>query len=564
MSQPRPPAPPPTIEGFTFVKLLGSGGFSDVFLYEREFPRQKVAVKVLVPDAVDEETSRRFTAEANVMASLSNHPYIVSVYEARVTDDGRPYLVMQHYPRPNFHVRARAERFTVPAVLRAGIQVAAAVETAHRAGVLHRDIKPSNILTSEYGRPGLTDFGIAVAGDAAPAEAEGMSIPWSPPEIVAGSGQGDVRSDVYSLGATLWTLLAGGRSPFEAVGGDNRNIDLIDRIERGNVAPVDRPDVPDSLQRLLAQAMSKEPRGRPSSAAELARSLQVIEVEQRFDMTPFEVSDDGAAGAGSGEQIDVDAGATRVKDLGVIESQAERRRRPRARARDRGFDPDAGMITSAPVSRDESAASVPDAPAPEIISSSSLRTAGPVPPPAAPPGSGGPAPGQGGAPVVGADDRVAAAYAAPRVTPDDTASERGGDGGEPPARRGRRTPIVVAGVVLALVLVAGLVLLLVRDDGDGDTTAPSTTEAFDERPPPVEQVRVEELGEERFVVSWTLPDDLVGTDEIRIEGLSEDPEILSSRSTRWEFRSPSSRHCPTVTVVREGRASEPASPGGCG
>ena len=115
------------------------------------------------------------------MAMLSTHPAIVTIYQAGVARDGRPYLVMEYCPKPNLQVRYRREPFSVAESLRVGIQVAAAVETAHRAGVLHRDIKPANILVTEYNRPALTDFGIASTTSAA-AESEGLSIPWSPPE----------------------------------------------------------------------------------------------------------------------------------------------------------------------------------------------------------------------------------------------------------------------------------------------------------------------------------------------------------------------------------------------
>ena len=126
MSRKRDPMPPPDLEGYTYVDLLGSGGFSDVFLYERDFPRQKVAIKVLVAEALGDTGADRFSAEANVMASLSTHPYIVTIYEARVAPTGHPYLVMEYYPRPNMHVRARSERLPVDVVLRVGIQVASA------------------------------------------------------------------------------------------------------------------------------------------------------------------------------------------------------------------------------------------------------------------------------------------------------------------------------------------------------------------------------------------------------------------------------------------------------
>ncbi|MFZ4433958.1 MAG: protein kinase domain-containing protein [Microthrixaceae bacterium] len=317
---PRPPIDAPELEGYSIVELIGTGGFADVFLYQQDFPKQRVAIKFMVGDAVGDEQRERFTAEANAMASVSNHPYIVSVYRADVSPQGYPYLVMEYYPKANYSYRAKHERFLVADVLRVGVQIASAVETAHRAGVLHRDIKPANILTSEYGRPALTDFGIAAVKGSAADEAEGMSVPWSPPEVVVGDGLSDERADVYSLAATLYTLLAG-RSPFEVPGGENRTFDLIGRIQKSPVPAIERPDVPGSLQRLLAQSMSKDPAARPASAAAFARELQAIEVEQRFSVTDFEVSDVEPENP-SGLPIDADAGSTKVKNPVVIEAQS--------------------------------------------------------------------------------------------------------------------------------------------------------------------------------------------------------------------------------------------------
>ncbi len=167
MSARRAPAAPPDLPGFTYVDLLGSGGFADVYLYEQHLPRRRVAVKVLLTDRMSSGSVSEFTSEANVMAMLSTHPAIVTIYQAGVAADGRPYLVMEYCPKPNLQVRYRREPFPIAESLRVGVQVAAAVETAHRAGVLHRDIKPANILVTEYNRPALTDFGIASTTSAA-------------------------------------------------------------------------------------------------------------------------------------------------------------------------------------------------------------------------------------------------------------------------------------------------------------------------------------------------------------------------------------------------------------
>ncbi len=294
MSGPRRPAP--ELPGLTFVKELGSGGYADVYLYEQAMPRMRVAVKVLRASHLSEDIQGRFVAEANAMAELGDHPNILQVFRADVTSDGRPYLVMKYYPQHNLAQRAKLERLPVPEVLAIGVKLACAVHTAHRAGILHRDIKPANVLTSQYGEPGLTDFGIATtkAENSAEAEAEGMSVPWAAPEVLFGTCPADERSDIYSLGATLWHLLAG-RSPFEVPGGDNSSLALMKRAGDEPPPRTGREDVPASLERLLGQAMSKDPNARPESGLALARALNSIEVEQRWAPTPLVLLDEYGA-----------------------------------------------------------------------------------------------------------------------------------------------------------------------------------------------------------------------------------------------------------------------------
>ncbi|UUZ44825.1 serine/threonine-protein kinase [Janibacter limosus] len=186
---------PPDLEGLDYVQPLGSGGYADVYLYEQQMPRMKVAVKVLKTEGLTPTIQQQFIDEANTMAQLADHPYIVQVFRAGTSGDGRPFLVMKYYPPPNRAQRARTARLSVEEVLRTGIQLASAVETAHRAGVIHRDIKPANVLVSQYGSPGLTDFGIAGRGGALEEVDEdlGVSVPWSPPEVLFGHSNGDAR-----------------------------------------------------------------------------------------------------------------------------------------------------------------------------------------------------------------------------------------------------------------------------------------------------------------------------------------------------------------------------------
>jgi len=322
----RLPSSPPNLPGFTFVRVLGSGGFADVFLYEQNMPRRQVAVKVMLAEVVNDQVRSMFQAEANLMAQLSTHPSILTVYQASVSADGRPYLVME-LCSASLGERYRREALPVAEVLRIGIKIASAVETAHRAGVLHRDIKPSNILTTAYGNPVLSDFGIAATlGESDSTEAVGLSIPWSAPEVLNDETSGTVASEVWSLGATVYSLLAG-RSPFEVPGGANRSADLIARIGRAKPQPIGRHDVPARLEVALQRAMSKRPELRSRSALEFIRELQAVEQEIGVSQTPVEVAMDEWAIA---TVVDVED-RTRVRGIVAVSPdgpQPRRRRRP--------------------------------------------------------------------------------------------------------------------------------------------------------------------------------------------------------------------------------------------
>ncbi|HEU5222735.1 MAG TPA: serine/threonine-protein kinase [Candidatus Lumbricidophila sp.] len=288
MANRRLPSEPPRLAGFSYIRVLGSGGFSDVFLFEQNLPRRQVAVKSLLPDSVTEAAKRMFQREANLMAALSSHPSILTVFEAGIAADGRPYLVTEYCPG-SLGQQYRRERLALDVVLSTGIRIASAVESAHRAGVLHRDIKPSNILTTTFGAPVLADFGIAATLAAAHEEdAAGMSIPWTAPEVLDADSAGDVASEVWSLGATVYSLLAG-RSPFERVNGENTMAALSRRISKSQLALSGRIDAPRSLEAVLQRSMAKDPAQRHASALEFARDLQLVEQELGLRPTAIDV-----------------------------------------------------------------------------------------------------------------------------------------------------------------------------------------------------------------------------------------------------------------------------------
>jgi len=296
----RPQSTPPVLPGFAYVRPLGAGGFADVFLYEQDMPRRVVAVKVLSADAINPEVRRLFNAEADVMAQLGAHPGVVTIYQASISSDGRPYLAME-FCAESFGDRYKQAPLALPVVLDTGVRMASALETAHRAGVLHRDIKPSNILVSQLGQPVLGDFGIAASLSAMddPDQLVAMSIPWSSPEVVAESTTGTVQTEIWSLGATLYTLLAG-RSPFAAPERERNTRELMrERVSRARYTPLRRPDVPPQVEQLLARTMAKDPAQRPRSMLQLAEELRGLQQELGLVQTPVDVASTAWAAAPS-------------------------------------------------------------------------------------------------------------------------------------------------------------------------------------------------------------------------------------------------------------------------
>ncbi|MEM9516228.1 MAG: serine/threonine-protein kinase [Actinomycetota bacterium] len=274
---------PPEIPNYRFVRYLDSGGFADVYLFTQEGIARNVALKVLRARDLSASSVETFQREARTMAAFA-HRNVVTIHDFGIASDGRPYISMEYCPDHMGRIMRRRP-VGVERVVRVGIQIAGAVDTAHGAGIIHRDIKPANILIRENNEPVLTDFGIAGTRDEQ--GPTGLTIPYSPPEALRGSTDDEVRADVYALGATIFALLAG-RSPFEIPGGDNSERAFVGRIL--NEAPVapERSDIPRALDAVLARSLATEPADRHRSAAEFARSLQQVEASLGYPATPFE------------------------------------------------------------------------------------------------------------------------------------------------------------------------------------------------------------------------------------------------------------------------------------
>lgn len=304
------------IDGFACLRFVGSGGYADVYEYRELGLERSVAVKVLRTAGVDASALGMFDREAKAMARLGEHPNIVPVLRQVTTHDGRSCIIMPYYTGGTLADLVRRRRLSVGEVLDIGVLLAGAVAAAHRGKVAHRDIKPANVLIdAQNANYRLADFGIAgwLRPGAVP-EASGLSLPWSAPEVVEGA-IGDVRSDVYSLGATLWHLLAG-HAPFAlGVSGDSRAA-LEERIRSGLLPATPRDDVPAAFVRLLRQMMAVYPAERPYSAQEVRGRLDAIRGGARSvplgAFTPDDVDEtvrraDGSAAVGD------DAGETSLR-----------------------------------------------------------------------------------------------------------------------------------------------------------------------------------------------------------------------------------------------------------
>lgn len=279
------PVTPPRISGFSYVRPLGSGGFAQVYQYEQDMPRRVVAVKVLDQSAANDQAA--FEAEADSMARLSSHPSIVSIFEASISSDGRPYLAMEFCPA-SFRKGTVGDARPLNEVLDAGVRLAGALETAHQAGVLHRDIKPSNVLVATTGRPVLADFGIVslrgqLQGDASRA----MSIPWSAPEVVGEQTTGTVASEIWALGATLYNFAAG-RTPF-GWGKDDSQEKLVSRIKRAKYTPVPGAQGYELFDALIGKALARDPAARFQTMREFGEAMQALQRHYGFEVTQLDV-----------------------------------------------------------------------------------------------------------------------------------------------------------------------------------------------------------------------------------------------------------------------------------
>ena len=259
---------------YTFERELGRGGAAVVFLAHDVKHHREVALKVLAPDVAVAIGAERFQREIAIAARLT-HPHILPLHDSGEAD-GLLYYVMPFVRGESVRDRlARKGRFSIANAVRIGVEVASALDHAHRQGVVHRDIKPENILI-EGGYAILADFGIARArteADDATVTQTGIAVgtpTYMSPEQTAGAQDLDGRSDIYSLGCVVYEMLAG-QPPFK--GTSVRSI-----LVRHAVDPVPdvrtlRPDAPEHVSQALMRALAKNPADRFDTASEFASGL---------------------------------------------------------------------------------------------------------------------------------------------------------------------------------------------------------------------------------------------------------------------------------------------------
>lgn len=265
--------PSDVIEGrYRLERLLGTGGMSEVWLAEDERLGREVAVKIL-RDSFGDDLGGTLEREARLVARLQ-HPNIVAVFDAGLYE-GHYYLVAEYVEGASLRdTLTQRGRLTEAEAVRYGVQVASALQYAHAQGVIHCDVKPENILLGPQGIAKVADFGVAdtVTRTVTPGEARDIlgTIAYLAPEVIQGA-PADARSDVYSLGLTVYELVAG-RLPFTGT-----SAPALAGQRLGTPAPPLRTFAADAsvgLQSVLARALALSPADRYQSAAEFGTALR--------------------------------------------------------------------------------------------------------------------------------------------------------------------------------------------------------------------------------------------------------------------------------------------------
>jgi serine/threonine protein kinase len=257
---------------YKIVRVLGRGGLGAVYEAMHLISQRAEAMKVMLPEQTGTpDMKERFRREIQLLASL-NHPNIASLHNAFYLGD-QLIMVMELVEGEDLRTRSRNSRIPMPMLMDFAMQVLTALDYAHARGVVHRDIKPANIMVSPAGLVKVLDFGIAISQGSVELTMAGSLI-GSPmhmsPEQIRGE-KATQQSDIYSLGVTLYELIAG-RPPVN--GGTTYELMMAHLNQTPTPLAELRPDIPARLSDIISRSLEKEPARRFATAADFLDALR--------------------------------------------------------------------------------------------------------------------------------------------------------------------------------------------------------------------------------------------------------------------------------------------------
>ncbi len=259
---------------YEVLEMIGNGGMATVYRAKDHVLNRYDAIKVLKDEfTTDSDFIKRFKAEAQSAAALA-HANIVQIYDV-CNEDNLYYIVMELIQGKTLkEIISEDGKLSWKWSVNIAIQIASALETAHKNNIIHRDIKPHNIIITEDGIAKVTDFGIAKAVSNSTITAFGTtigSVHYFSPEHARG-GYTDAKSDLYSLGIVLYEMLTG-KVPFDA---DTPVSVALKQVQEEPVDPIKyNPDIPVSVNRIILKAMQKDPNLRYQNATEMLQDLSL-------------------------------------------------------------------------------------------------------------------------------------------------------------------------------------------------------------------------------------------------------------------------------------------------
>jgi len=270
-----------TLGHYRIVGKIGAGGMGEVYCARDEHLTRDVAIKVLPPGTlIDESARKHFRKEALILSQL-NHPNVATIHDFD-TQQGVDFLVMEYIPGITLSTKVAAGPLPEKEVLRLGVQLAEGLAAAHEQGVIHRDLKPGNVRVTADGRVKILDFGLAkLVGPFSGTEstqslgesqAVAGTLPYMAPEQLRGQAC-DARTDIYSAGAVLYEMVTGQRLFPGAQSGE-----LVDAIFHREPTPAGKvnPKVSLALEAVIGKALDRNPARRQQSARELLADLQAL------------------------------------------------------------------------------------------------------------------------------------------------------------------------------------------------------------------------------------------------------------------------------------------------